>query len=70
MPHKDIEAIAIVEHVIYLTKHPCRAYDIRFAGRKCHKEGISDGHPRRRGQTFELPVVFPLPSASCVVPGH
>ncbi|KGO71446.1 hypothetical protein PITC_051310 [Penicillium italicum] len=36
----------------------------------CPRERVSNGHPRRRGQTFELPVAFPLPSASCVVPGY
>lgn len=64
MPHKDIEAIAIEEHVIYLIKHSCRAYFIGFAVGNYHQEGNSDGHPRRRGQTFELAVAFPLPSAA------
>ncbi|KGO45951.1 hypothetical protein PEX1_042710 [Penicillium expansum] len=36
----------------------------------CYREGVSNVHPRRKGQTFDLPVAFPLPSASCVVSGY
>ncbi|CAP86374.1 hypothetical protein PCH_Pc20g10450 [Penicillium rubens Wisconsin 54-1255] len=44
---------------------PLESLESTFAGR----EGVRHYHPRRRGQTFELPVAFPLPSASCVLPG-